>query len=80
MTTQKPSVGRIVLFTAKQNGTLLSEPEEVPAIITRVHGDCCVNLHVFRDGVPAGSAMHVLYSEDIAKSGLLMAWRWPPKV
>lgn len=45
----KPTVGRVVLFTAR--GEEAQPP--IPAIVTAVWGDRCVNLAVFgRNGVP----------------------------
>ena len=72
-----PTVGRTVLFTSSMEGETGVNGGEVPAIITRVWSDDCVNLMVMRDGpgeTPHGvtSVMH----RDVAH-GMDRGWRWP---
>lgn len=78
--TQKPSVGRIVLFRSNQIKDVGFDGAEVPAIITAVHSDDCVNLTVFRDAQDPVPITSVNYAEDFEASGQGLAWRWPPRV
>lgn len=63
---QKPTVGRIVLY---------HENAEVwPAIITRVFTDDTVNLCVFKDWMPA------MTKSSVVKEATPQGWWWPPLV
>lgn len=58
---QRPTIGRIVLFTfATPFNSIWTKPDgqsvQVPAIVTAVWGDTCVNLTVFIDGEDAAKA------------------------
>lgn len=66
---QKPSIGRIVLFT---EGDI-----DHAAIITRVHSDTCVNLKVFPDAGEIFARTSVL--SDPQKR-LNPRWSWPDRV
>ena len=77
---QKPSVGRIVIYTPEEPyNTEKSKLQGWPAIITHVWGDSCVNLHVLQDGsygAPYPLPTSVTYSESKAPR----SWSWPPRV
>jgi hypothetical protein len=79
--TQKPSVGRIVIY--KPDLDFAGEKGKTqgwPAVITHVWSDSCVNLHVFGDGSygsPDPTPTSVSYSES-AQS--YRTWSWPPRV
>lgn len=69
-----PSVGRIVWFRrAGQN-------EVLPAIVTRVHSNDCINLKVFEDrGGPdhfASSCVYVDADQPVPPSN--DSWHWMP--
>lgn len=89
---QKPSLGRIVLFTFprpfnsnwSEHG---GQGEQVPAIITAVWSDICVNLTVFVDGkqaaIPVTSVcLKTDQNEKNAINSNLVGsfWEWPPRV
>lgn len=74
----KPTIGRIVLFKSNDPSQLGNGAEEVPAIVTRVWSDSCVNLTVFRDFAPPLSVTSVNMADDFAASGQGVAWRWMP--
>lgn len=66
----KPSIGRIVHY-ATADGHVL------PAIVTEVHNDTCVNLRVFTDS--SENPWH-LTSVLFDGHGAAECWRWPPRV
>lgn len=75
-----PTIGRIVHFrpadgdTAARNNYSDSAAEVIlPAIITRVWSDTCVNLTIFPDNAAPFTRTSVTFGE--AKFG----WEWPPR-
>ena len=78
MTELKPTLGRIVWFKSKNPDDLGNGAEEVPAIITRVWSDTCINCTVFRDCNTPMSATSVSMADDFEDSGQYQAWRWMP--
>ena len=74
----KPSVGRIVLFRSTQSDHVGNGASEVPAIITRVWTDTCVNLQVMRDAASPIPMTSVVYDEDPIVTAYA-TWRWPPR-
>lgn len=73
-----PTVGRVVLFRSK-DAALTGGAPEVPALVTRVWSDNCVNLSVQRDGpgaTPIG-VTSVTY-DDADEFGSSHCWRWMP--
>lgn len=69
----KPTLGRIVHYVTA-NG------ESRAAVITRVHNETCVNLHVFLDGdvdLHARQTSVVQTDETTRQPG---CWLWPPRV
>ncbi len=64
---QKPSIGRIVHYQSAPGVS-------VPAIITRVHSDECVNVTVFPDAHPP-----CVETSVVLGTGERM-WCWPPRV
>ena len=75
----KPTVGRVVLFKA-HNSELTGGNNEVPALVTHVWSDTCINVMVMRDGheaTPIG-VTSVSMTDDFAASGQACAWRWMP--
>ena len=78
---QKPSVGRIVLYTPPdESGPASVKSQSYPAVITHVWSDWTVNLHVIQDGsFPLNTTViptSVSYSRDQAPN----SWTWPPRV
>lgn len=65
----KPTIGRIVLFNSRSEG-------EVPAIVTAVHSDTCVNLTVFNDGGIPSPAISVEEDNEFDTSGRGCGWHW----
>lgn len=66
----KPSIGRIVHFV--HNGVHL------PAIVTKVWSDTCVNLHVFANGsdmTDSGTQTSVCSGENPVG----YSWHWPER-
>ena len=69
----KPTVGRIVHFFEDDGD------QPLPAIVTQVHSESCVNLHVFSDvGNPdrqpcEGSVMRAIVGDKTKRK-----WVWPP--
>lgn len=74
----KPTVGRIVLFRSKNPDDLGNGAIEVPAIVTRVWSDTCINCTVFRDNAAPLSATSVSMTDDFDAGGHHQAWRWMP--
>lgn len=71
MTTQKPSIGRIVHYT-EARFTPVGEPFTFPAIIVQVHEGGAVDLGVF--------AGHGYYVKPSAPQGDGPGfWKWPPR-
>lgn len=71
-----PAIGRIVLYAptaAEREGR--GGADYYPAVITRVWGQRCVNLHVLAD---AGQAFPVT-SVDYGMLPAERSWRWPPR-
>lgn len=72
---QIPFLGRIVLVC--QNGA------EAPAIVTAIHSDRCINVHVFPDvhapGFVQTQLASVEYDADVSGK-YSVSWRWPPRV
>lgn len=75
---QKPTIGHIVLFWVMDPG----ECAPNPAIITFVHDDGSVDLHLFgkvhstQVVVPSNHWHNVRYSDAPA----IKMWSWPPRV
>lgn len=77
---QKPTIGRIVLFRASCY-PWIQDGQEVPAIVTRVWSDTCVNLMVMVDGhetTPKG-VTSCCYDADADPKRTSYSWRWPPR-
>lgn len=77
-----PSVGRVVLFhgNAEQMG---NGAAVVPALVTRVWSDNCVNLMVMRDASTPLAVTSVPYAEpeeadDKATFTASFGWHWMP--
>lgn len=71
---QKPSVGRIVLYTPDMNDPPHTRTAPLPAIVTAVHSDTCVNLSVFNDGAAD------FKKTSVVKGDGPFNWNWPPRV
>lgn len=69
----KPTAGRIVLYTPMAGEFTGNDTSPVPAIITRVWSDECVNLKVFSDGPSDYWVTSVLLGEGYR------TWAWPPR-
>lgn len=68
----KPSVGRIVHYVPREG---MGDP--VPAIITKVHSELCVNLTIFYDSLLPSIETSVMLKHDETDFN---AWMWPPRV
>lgn len=86
----KPTIGRIVYFV--QEKPAIYQPKEgpkvlvhLPAIITAVWGDACVNLQVFTDGTNSDeqnmSAVKWVTSATLGASENPQprTWHWPER-
>lgn len=73
----KPTIGRIVVFKQSANERPHNGTREHPAMITRVHNDDYVNLHVFFDGGPV-SAITSVHRAGVEPEGS-MSWDWPKR-
>jgi hypothetical protein len=75
-----PTAGRMVLFKSDSPHEMgHGSAQEVPAIVTHVWSDLCVNLMVMRDGhdqTPIG-VTSVCHDSMGHQSH---SWRWPPRV
>jgi hypothetical protein len=84
----KPTIGRIVHFVQKKPEQYGSGVVHLPAIITAVWGDSCVNLQVFTDGSNSEPGPNAnppstkwITSATLDASGQQpMSWHWPEKV
>jgi hypothetical protein len=63
----KPTVGRIVHF--------MEGGQPLPALITKVHNDTCVNLRVFYDSNRNGA-----WKSSVTQGTGEASWAWPPIV
>lgn len=74
MTTIAPSIGRIVWYRGKDGNVRA-------AIVTRVHGDFCLNLYVFGlDGLDVDCCMKedVTHADPEQEPDCLPSWHWMP--
>ena len=69
----RPTIGRVVIY--REHGGPMHI--ECPAIVTKVHSDTCVNLHVFFDGAPAGYRTSVVQETPGQTFG--WSWDWPKR-
>lgn len=77
----KPTVGRIVLFKSTDTAEIGDgSAQEVPAIITNVWSDICVNLMVMRDGWQMTPACVTSVMHESTAGGSHSSWRWPDRV
>jgi hypothetical protein len=85
----KPTIGRIVHFVQEKPAS--HQPKEgprvlvnLPAIITAVWGETCVNLQVFTDGTNSDEMNMAavkwvpLASLDASETPQPRTWHWPP--
>lgn len=74
----KPTVGRIIWFYPDQNDQIARNGcEPLPAIVTAVLSDTCVNLAVFdANGVPAegGRQSVEILDDDTGSDGFYARW------
>lgn len=81
---QKPSIGRIVVFKCKPDAGLPLNVHTLPAIITRVWSETCINVVVFPDGwgpAQCFGVTSVQYDEaDAENMHMHTAWSWPARV
>ena len=80
-----PTIGRIVHFVQKKPAGYGDQLVHLPAIITAVWGDTCVNLQVFTDGTNSDEA-NVFPIKWITSSTLdesadpqPRTWHWPER-
>jgi hypothetical protein len=83
----KPSIGRIVHFVQDKPEVFGSGCIHLPAIITAVWGDTCVNLQVFTDGynsegVDSSPGIKLITSSmcDETTEPAPRTWHWPERV
>jgi hypothetical protein len=81
-----PSIGRIVHLTQKRPEAYGNGLVHLPAIITAVWSDTCVNLQVFTDGGNSedgygGSNIKWVTSVTMDETAIQpRSWHWPEKV
>ena len=81
----KPTIGRIVHFVQKKPAMYGDITVHLPAIITAVWGDTCVNLQVFTDGTnsDAEETNRVKWitsvSLDETETPQPRTWHWPER-
>lgn len=81
----KPSIGRIVHFVQKKPAGYGDGVVHLPAIITSVHGETCVNLQVFTDGTNSDEQNMAPVkwitssSLDVSETPQLRTWHWPER-
>lgn len=82
----KPSIGRIVHYVQKKPAHYGEGVVHLPAIITAVWGDTCVNLHVFTDGSNSETDgtnyrnTKWITSATLDESGTQeRSWHWPER-
>lgn len=83
----KPSIGRIVHFIKKKTIHYGEELVHLPAIITAIWGDTCVNLQVFTDGTnseegPNGNPQSVKWITSVTldeSATQPYTWHWPER-
>lgn len=83
----KPSIGRIVHFVQEKPAAYGGGVVHLPAVITAVWGDTCVNLQVFTDGsnseVDGTNFNHIKWvtSATLDATGTQpRTWHWPERV
>lgn len=75
---QKPSVGRIVLYTPPINLEFATQKvQPYPAVITHVWSDTCVNLHVLDDG--SYRLGHDTKPTSVTLGTGHRTWAWPSR-
>ena len=82
----KPSIGRIVHFVQKKPASYGGGLVHLPAVITAVWGETCVNLQVFTDGTNSDdqnmSPVKWVTSASLDSSAEPQerTWHWPERV
>ena len=74
MNEQKPSVGRVVHYVPRDADPPHNNAEVLPAIITRVWSDTCVNLRVLNDEI------YDFWVTSATQGAGPREWTWPPRV
>ena len=78
---QRPSLGRIVHYCWGDGPVCY--PKKAAAIITHVHDDDAVDLHVFfnvdRDGMLCDGRFRVTDEPTRKANGVTAWWTWPPR-
>ena len=81
----KPSIGRIVHFVQKKPPVFGEGLVHLPAIVTAVWGDTCVNLKVFTDGSnsDAEETLPVKWQTSVcldeSSEPQPRTWHWPER-
>ena len=76
---QRPSVGRIVLY--RHPTVTAVEPEKVvPAVVTRVWSDTCVNLRILDDAPGNPEWQTSVVQGPLDGEGHGRCWNWPPRI
>lgn len=83
----KPSIGRIVHYVQKKPPTYGEGFVHLPAIITAVWGETCVNLQVFTDGSNSEAdgdncprtKWVTSVSLDVSETPQDRSWHWPER-
>ena len=87
----KPTIGRIVHYVQEKPVPVAYQSKEgprvlvhLPAIITAVWGDTCVNLQVFTDGTNSDEAnmasVKWITSSSLDENAILArSWHWPER-
>lgn len=73
-----PTVGRVVLVRCGEAGAKqFGITTEVPALVTRVWSNNCVNLQILRDNATPIAATSVCF-DDSDNGPYHLGWRWMP--
>lgn len=80
----KPAIGRIVHYVQKKPAGYGEGVVHLPAIVTAVWGETCVNLQVFTDGTNSDdqnmAPMKWITSASLDESGTQdRTWHWPER-
>ena len=81
----KPTIGRIVHYVQKKPAVYGDQLVHLPAIITAVWGESCVNLQVFTDGTNSDEQNMAPVkwvtsaSLDASENPQQRTWHWPER-
>lgn len=81
-----PTIGQIVIYNLSdqdlyqlKDSSVCNHTRELPAIITNVWGDTCINVNVVLDGQVTKDGRTHLWKTSILKGDSTGEWQWPVK-